>query len=85
MAKDGSATFRELRLPFVEIRKAYPENYSFPIMPMQNEVNLGPGKNMIFIQLEMNGKNYFLGIIGNCKSFQNADLIPLINQITTVN
>ena len=29
MAKDGSATFRELRLPFVEIRKAYPENYSF--------------------------------------------------------
>jgi len=29
MPRDGSATFRELRLPFVEINKAYPENYSF--------------------------------------------------------
>lgn len=29
MARDGSATYRELRLPFREIRDAYPEGYAF--------------------------------------------------------
>lgn len=29
MARDGSATYRELRLPFREIKKAFPEGYAF--------------------------------------------------------
>lgn len=59
----------------------YPERYQFPIMPLNGEVNLGPGQNMLYKQLEMDGKNYFIGIIGNYKALQNATLFPLLNQI----
>jgi len=59
----------------------YPKQYNFPIMPLNSEVNLGPGQNMLFKQLEMNGKSYFIGIIGNYQALQNATLFPLLNQI----
>lgn len=56
MANDGSATYRDLRLPFREIRRAYPEDYAFRCV----EVGVFKGINAKKFLDEMNIEHAWL-------------------------